>query len=289
MVATAERSQRNEPGLQPHVFERPLLKFGATLVQLPWIVGLQNNSSAAINNLRRIGARPGQARGEAQRIEAGLAQLFETLGFKTLLNWEPLRAMDDPGEVDLSATLDGHLFVIEVKSMFMRRSQRDVIWCSGTRPASSPAPRPVQAPGSRATQAGTPPSPLPGASGRRPTSTSASTAWCWTACTGAVPTACRASSRWVRPTTTSCTPRCGPSSPGCRSCSPAGECWSRRWARPGWPKPDADADEACTLRPLRAPAATCDIVFGPRAARSVHMAALRIGAGLAAAALAGSV
>ncbi len=82
MVATAERSQRNEPGLQPHVFERPLLKFGATLVQLPWIVGLQNNSSAAINNLRRIGARPGQARGEAQRIEAGLAQLFETRGIQ---------------------------------------------------------------------------------------------------------------------------------------------------------------------------------------------------------------
>ncbi len=41
--------------------------------------------------------------------------------------------------------------------------------------------------------------------------------------------------------------------------------------------------------PLRTPAATWDIVFGPRAARSVHMAALRNGAGLAAAALAGSV
>ena len=131
MVAMAERLQRNEPGLQPHLFERPVLKFGSTLIQLPWIVGLQNNSSAAINNLRRLGARRGQARDEAQRIEAGLARLFETRGFKTLLNWKPLRDVDDPGEVDLIATLDGHLFVIEVKSTFMRRSQRDA-WLHAT-------------------------------------------------------------------------------------------------------------------------------------------------------------
>lgn len=131
MVAMAERLQRNEPGLQPHLFERPVLKFGATLVQLPWIVGLQNNSSAAINNLRRLGARRGQARDEARRIEAGLAQLFETRGFKTLLNWKPPRDVDDPGEVDLIATLGQHLFVIEVKSTFLRRSQREA-WLHAT-------------------------------------------------------------------------------------------------------------------------------------------------------------
>lgn len=125
MGALAERLQRHEPGLQPHLFERPVLKFGATLVQLPWIVGMQNNSSAAINNLRRLGARRGQARDEARRIEAGLAQLLETRGFKTLLNWKPPRDADDPGEVDLIATLGQHLFVLEVKSTFLRRSQRD--------------------------------------------------------------------------------------------------------------------------------------------------------------------
>jgi Holliday junction resolvase-like predicted endonuclease len=131
MVATAERLQRNEPGLQPHLFERPVLKFGASLVQLPWVVGVQNNSAAAINNLRRLGARRGQARDEARRIEAGLARLMETRGFKTLLNWKPPRDLDDPGEVDLIATLGQHLFVIEVKSTFMRRSQRDA-WLHST-------------------------------------------------------------------------------------------------------------------------------------------------------------
>lgn len=131
MLALTERLQRNEPGLQPRLIERPVLKFGATLVQLPWIVGLQNNSSAAINNLRRLGARRGQARDEARRIEAGLAQLLETRGFKTLLNWKPPRDMEDYGEVDLIATLGEHLFVIEVKSTFLRRSQRDA-WLHAT-------------------------------------------------------------------------------------------------------------------------------------------------------------
>jgi Holliday junction resolvase-like predicted endonuclease len=131
MAALTERFQRNEPGLQPRLTERPVLKFGATLVQLPWIVGLQNNSSAAINNLRRLGARRGQARDEARRIEAGLAQLLETRGFKTLLNWQPPRDVEDYGEVDLIATLGEHLFVIEVKSTFLRRSQRDA-WLHAT-------------------------------------------------------------------------------------------------------------------------------------------------------------
>ena len=131
MIVIAERLQHNEPGLQPQLFERPGVKFGATLVELPWIVGLQNNTSAAINNLRRLGARRGQARDEARRIEAGIARLLEKRGFRTLLNWVPPRDVDDAGEVDLIAVLDGHLFVIEVKSTFMRRSQREA-WLHAT-------------------------------------------------------------------------------------------------------------------------------------------------------------
>lgn len=131
MVAMAERIQRREPGLQPRLFERPVLKFGATLVQLPWVVGIQNNSSAAINNLRRLGARRGQAADEAHRIEAGLATLLERRGFRTLLNWKPPCDVGDAGEVDLIATLEGHLFVIEVKSTFLRQSMRDA-WLHAT-------------------------------------------------------------------------------------------------------------------------------------------------------------
>ncbi len=125
LVAMSVQSKGDAPGLRPHFYERPVLKFGPTLVQLPWIVGLQNNSTAAINNLRRLGARRGQARDETQRIEAALAGLLESRGFTTLLNWKPPRDEDDPGEVDVIATLGQHLFVLEVKSTFMRRSQEE--------------------------------------------------------------------------------------------------------------------------------------------------------------------
>lgn len=125
VVAIAERLQRHTPGLQPHLFERPVLKFGSSLVQLPWIVGMQNNSTAAINNLRRLGARRAQAKEETKRIEAGMARLLELRGFKVMLNWTPPRDEQDPGEVDVIAARDDHLFVLEVKSTFLRRSQKD--------------------------------------------------------------------------------------------------------------------------------------------------------------------
>lgn len=125
LVELSAQFKGHSPGLRPHFYERPVLKFGSTLVQLPWIVGLQNNSTAAINNLRRLGARRGQAREETQRIEAALARLLETRGFTILLNWKPPRDEDDPGEVDVIATHGQHLFVLEVKSTFMRRSQQE--------------------------------------------------------------------------------------------------------------------------------------------------------------------
>ncbi|WP_157020151.1 hypothetical protein [Acidovorax temperans] len=133
MAVMATRLQQREPGLQPHLFERPVLKFGATLVQLPWIVGMQNNSTAAINNLRRLGSRRGNVQKETQRIEASLARVLESHGFRVQLNWQPPReeALDDSGEVDVIAARDGHLFVLEVKSTFIRRSQREA-WVHAT-------------------------------------------------------------------------------------------------------------------------------------------------------------
>lgn len=133
LAALSAHFKADAPGLQPRFYERPVLKFGQTLVQLPWIIGLQNNSTAAINNLRRLGARRGQAREEAQRIETALARLLESRGFTTLLNWRPPRDVDDAGEVDVIATLDQHLFVLEVKSTFLRRSQEEAWrYSSGT-------------------------------------------------------------------------------------------------------------------------------------------------------------
>ena len=125
------RLRKGEAGLHPELFERPVLKIGRYLFQLPWVVAVQNNASAAINNLRRLGARRPEARDETQRIEERLAKLFEQRGFSVALNYQPQRlAEDDPGEVDLICARDGHVLVLEIKSTFLRRSQQDA-WLHG--------------------------------------------------------------------------------------------------------------------------------------------------------------
>lgn len=125
MANLAERRQQGTPGLRPRLIERPVLKFGTTLVQLPWVLGLQNNSTAAINNLRRLSTRRGETRDETQRIEAGVSRLLAERGFRVVLNWNPPDEYKGAGEVDVLASRDGRLFVLEVKSTFIRQSVRD--------------------------------------------------------------------------------------------------------------------------------------------------------------------
>ena len=125
MLCEAERLQKGEPGLAPRLIERPYLKFGHQLVQLPWVAGLQNNGTAAINNLRRLAARRGEAAEETRRIEGQLATLLRGRGFRVLLNWQPPAERRGAGEVDVIAGLDGHLFVLEVKSTYIRRSMHE--------------------------------------------------------------------------------------------------------------------------------------------------------------------
>jgi len=116
-VALAERLRQDADLPAPELLERPILKLGTYLFQLPWHLGLQNNSTAAINNLRRIGARRGESGEETRRLEERLARQFESRGFTVALNWNP--PSDDPanaGEVDLICARDGKVLVIEVKS-----------------------------------------------------------------------------------------------------------------------------------------------------------------------------
>lgn len=122
----AAQLKSDAPGQTPELLERPILKMGQTLVQLPWVVGLQNNSTAAINNLRRLGARRNEARAETQRIETQLGAKLEKRGFKVVLNWcPPVEPDGNAGEVDVICARDGTVLVLEVKSTYMRRSQQD--------------------------------------------------------------------------------------------------------------------------------------------------------------------
>lgn len=131
-VVISARMRRGDLGLSPDLFERPIFKLGQVLVQFPWLAGLQNNSSAAINNLRRLGARRRDAGIETRRIEERLSSLFEGRGFHVALNWHPpLEGASNAGEIDMVCAKDGIVLVLELKSTFLRRSQREA-WIHAT-------------------------------------------------------------------------------------------------------------------------------------------------------------
>jgi hypothetical protein len=91
---------------------------------------MQNNAAAAIN-LRRIGARRTGTGDETRRIEQRLPHDLSSGAFRPL-NYRPERTEeDDPGEVDLICARDGQVLVWELKSTYLRRSQKDA-WLHGT-------------------------------------------------------------------------------------------------------------------------------------------------------------
>lgn len=99
---------------------------GELIVQLPWLTGLQNNRTAAINNLRRVGSKRSEVKEETTRIEHRLGALFAQRGFQVKAGWVPDRDIyGDAGEVDLICAMDGIVLVIEVKSSFLRTTQRE--------------------------------------------------------------------------------------------------------------------------------------------------------------------
>lgn len=125
------RSSSDE--VRPNLVERPFLKMGELIVQLPWLTGLQNNRTAAINNLRRVGSKRAEVKEETTRIEQRLGELFAQRGFQVKVGWVPDKDLyGDAGEVDLICALESVVLVIEVKSSYLRKSQREAWLHSST-------------------------------------------------------------------------------------------------------------------------------------------------------------
>ncbi len=128
LKSTANKVQNKKSPLvlMPELYERPIFKLGKHVFQFPWMVAFQNNSTAALNNLRRIGANRTDARSETAAIELRLAEIFKARGFTVLLNYHPEKTPEyDPGEIDLICVLEGHVLVLEVKSTFLRSTKKD--------------------------------------------------------------------------------------------------------------------------------------------------------------------
>ena len=121
-------SLKEQPKLPlPTLYERPFYKIGHYNFQFPWVVAQQNNLTAAVNNLRRIGARRSGQMSETRRIELRLAKLLSKCGFAVEVGYQPDRIdQDDSGEVDLICHCNGVILLIEVKSGYIRSTPHEV-------------------------------------------------------------------------------------------------------------------------------------------------------------------
>lgn len=111
----------------PRLYERPFYKIGRYSFQFPWIVAHQNNLTAALNNLRRVGARRAGMQAETKQVEIQLAESLRCRGFAVEIGYLPLATEDDDaGEVDLICYRDGVLLILEVKSGYIRSTTHEV-------------------------------------------------------------------------------------------------------------------------------------------------------------------
>lgn len=132
LKALSERLKQQPNTPIPTLYERPFYKIGHYNFQFPWVVAQQNNLTAAVNNLRRIGSRRKGQLDETHRVEQRLADLMRQKGFAVEVGYQPERAADeDPGEIDLICFRDGVLLLLEVKSGYIRSSTRE-IWLHRT-------------------------------------------------------------------------------------------------------------------------------------------------------------
>ena len=126
-------SLKEQPELPvPTLYERPFYKIGHYNFQFPWVVAQQNNLTAVVNNLRRIGARRTGQMSETHRIELRLADQLRKHGFAVEVGYQPERTeQDDPGEVDLICYRDGLALLLEIKSGYIRSTEHE-IWLHRT-------------------------------------------------------------------------------------------------------------------------------------------------------------
>ena len=124
-LSNSLKQQPNQP--VPRLSELPFSKIGRFNFQFPWVVAQQNNLTAAVNSLRRIGARRAGKTSETQRIELRLAEQMRERGFAVVVGYQPERTEhEDPGEVDLICYRDEVVLLLEVKSGYIRSSPHEV-------------------------------------------------------------------------------------------------------------------------------------------------------------------
>ncbi|WP_319549501.1 hypothetical protein [Desulfogranum marinum] len=126
LKSLAQRIKKQPYSPVPEFHEQPIINLGNYGLQLPWLMASQNNSTAAVNNLRRIGSRRKSRQQETHLIEARLGDVLKDKGFAVVQSYQPdIVNGSDPGEVDLICYMDGHILVLEIKSTYIRKTKQE--------------------------------------------------------------------------------------------------------------------------------------------------------------------
>lgn len=118
----------NQATTKPLLHEKPFIRFGDYLVQLPFFCSETDNFTALVNNLRRYNRFRPELKSETSAAENNLAELLRGKGFSVLVGYEPEPSSDGSvGEVDLICARDGLVLIIEMKTTYVR-GKRSEIW-----------------------------------------------------------------------------------------------------------------------------------------------------------------
>jgi len=109
------------------IHEKPLLRFGDYVVQLPVIGDGNDNFNALVNLLRRCNSRRQDLKKETHAAENFLATMLRDKGFTVIAGYQPPKTVDgDVGEVDLICAMDDVVILIEMKTSYVRGKLQEI-------------------------------------------------------------------------------------------------------------------------------------------------------------------
>lgn len=106
----------------PNIFEKPLIQIENFVFRIPWILAFSNPMTSFLNNLLRVHHLRDDRQCEVHKSELNIASLFQKNGFIAEADYKPKTNI----EIDVIAAKDEHLFILELKSTYIRSTLNDV-------------------------------------------------------------------------------------------------------------------------------------------------------------------
>ena len=104
-----------------NLYEKPFMKIDDYVFVMPYLLGYQNSSAPFINSLLRVSSTRKDRINEVKTSEDYLAKQFTKTGFNAKSSYHlPLSNDYHIGDVDVICEKDGYLFLLELKSTYVR-------------------------------------------------------------------------------------------------------------------------------------------------------------------------